>query len=168
MPPGHRPHHGHRHRHSLGALAAAADRRRLADALSPIVADARDREFVVRCILDEGPLHHRAASWALLMLASEVARRLEGAPVTAPDDPRDSLEVRLKLPPHLAEDATDAVFPVRLPLAPLRAVADGERDVEALADALADGPPHHALANAVLVSLFARILAKLPTDRAER
>ena len=30
--------------------------------LEPWIPGATDREFVVRCILDEGPIHHRGSS----------------------------------------------------------------------------------------------------------
>lgn len=147
----------------MTALSSAADADQLAEALRPVIADPRDRAFVVRCILDEGPVHHRASSWALLMLASEIARRLE-VPMKAPDgEPDDSITVRLRLPPHLAADEAESAFPLRLPLEPLRAIASSDRDVEVLADALVDGPPHHALANAALVSLLARVLAAVPS-----
>lgn len=166
MPPGRPPANHHRHRHALSTLARAADPARLADALAPIIPDAGDRAFVVRCILDEGPIHHRASSWALVVLAAEIARRVGSTPDDRDPESRDSLAVRLRLPPHLAGDDDDGAFPLRLPLAPLRAIAGSDRDVEALADALADGPPHHALANAALVSIFARILALFPAPSA--
>lgn len=149
----------HRHRHSLSSLAHVAQAPALEDALRLVVPDPRDRAFVARCILGEGPAHHRAASWALVALAAEVARRVGAAPreAASPDD----VVVPLRLPPHLAEAGDDGAFPLPVPLGPLRAIARGEREVEVLADALVDGPPHHALANAALVALFGRILAAL-------
>lgn len=161
MPPPRRP--PHRHRHPLSALSGAADPDRLADALTPIIPDPHDRAFVVRCILGDGPAHHRAASWALLVLAADIAARL-GANDEEPAPEDDSVTVRLRIPPHLAT-TDDSAFPLRLPMAPLRAIARNERDVEALADALVDGPPHHALANAALVSIFDRILTRLAAQR---
>lgn len=149
----------HRHRHSLSSLAHVAASPVLEDALGLVVGDARDRAFLARCILTEGPAHHRAASWALVALAAEVARRLDAAPRegVAPDD----VAVPLRLPPHLVEAGDDGAFPLAVPLAPLRAIARDEREVEVLADALLDGPPHHALANAALVALFDRILSAI-------
>jgi hypothetical protein len=136
------------------------DGRRLEKALAPIVPDERDREFVARCILGEGPAHHRAASWALVVLAAEVAARLGAAPLPSATGV-DALSVRLRLPPDARDDDDDGSFPLRLPLAPLRTILDDERDVEAMADALTDGPPHHALANAALVALLHQILEHL-------
>jgi hypothetical protein len=148
----------HRHRHALSSLADAASAGRLEEALALVIPDARDRSFVARCILHEGPAHHRAASWALIAVAAAVAERV-GAVPRRRAEPDDFL-VPLRLPPHLRAEE-DGAFPMLVPLAPLRSVARDERDVEVLADALVDGPPHHALANAALVAIFERILAAL-------
>jgi hypothetical protein len=155
----------HRHRHSLSALGAAASETTLASALALIVPEPEDAAFVARCILGEGPAHHRAASWALVSMAAELARRLGAA--ASPSQGEDSVPVALRLPPHL-RSGDDGVFPLAMPLAPLRAVLAGERDVEAIADALVDGPPHHALANAALVAIFDRISRRLGELEAER
>jgi hypothetical protein len=162
-PPGGGP---HRHRHTLSALSHAASPESLESALSLVIGEPDDTAFVARCILSEGPSHHRAASWALVVLAAEVARRLgvAGPPPAA----ADAVPVALRLPPHQVRP-DDAAFPLSLPLSPLRTLLDRERDVEAIADALVDGPPHHALANAALVALLGRILERageLEADRA--
>ncbi|NUP12395.1 MAG: hypothetical protein HOW73_40640 [Polyangiaceae bacterium] len=130
----------------------------MVDALLLVLADRRDAEFVARCIVGEGPAHHRAASWALLVVAAEIAERLGCKPGPKTQAP-DTVSVALRLPPGAARD--DDTFPLAMPLAPLRAIVEPSRHVEALADALVDGPAHHALANAALVALFARILEKL-------
>ncbi len=153
---------GHRHRHSLSALSAASSQAKLEEALELVIPDAEDAAFVARCILGDGPAHHRAASWALLTVAAEIARRVGARPAPAGGDQ----PVSLPLPPHLRH-GEDASFPVSLPLAPLRAVLERERDVEAMADALIDGPPHHALANAALVALLARVLDRLDEPEGE-
>lgn len=161
MPPKPKHDHGrgpHRHRHVLSSLADVASAQRLEDALELVIPDARDRAFVARCILQEGPAHHRAASWALVTIAGEVARRAGAKPRDAiqPDD----FAVPLRLPPHQRQEE-DGSFPLRVPVAPLRAVSGSDRDAEVLADAVVDGPPHHALANAALIAIFERLMSAL-------
>lgn len=164
MPP-RPPRHGHgphRHRHVVSALEEVTDGARFEEALALVVPDPRDRAFVARCILEEGPAHHRAASWALIVLAADLAKRAGATPRATAED--DDVQVQLRLPPHLAHEE-DTAFPLRMPAAPLRSLARDERAVEALTDALVDGPPHHALANAALVALFERLADALAARR---
>ena len=65
----------------------------------------------------------------------------------------------MRLPPHLAEAAEDSHYPLRLPLDALRVLAGGDTArLDAMVDCLTDGPPQHALANVVMVSLLDRLL----------
>ncbi len=126
----------------------------VAAALEPWVPDERDREFVVRVILDEGPAHHRGSSFVLLALLAELVRR-RGARASSqgPVEP-----VRMHLPPHVASQV-DGTYPLALPLEPLRALApDDPSALRAMAECLVDGPAHHALANAACVALLGALL----------
>ena len=123
--------------------------------------DAEDRAFVVRCILKEGPVHHRVASYALLLLAGRVLERAGGVMPATEDRP--SVPVPLRLPPHVRRgDDDDAHYPLRMPTAALGELAPGgSSELAALVGCLLDGPPHHALANAALVSLLDALAARL-------
>lgn len=160
------PHHGH------GPLAAptfdpAATRDAFDRILAPFVPDERDRAFVVRCVADEGPVHHRGATYALIRLLALALDAAGGPPSAAHGAPH--ARVPMRLPPHLhRRDDGEHDFPLSLPLAPLERIAPaGSRELEALVDFLTDGPPHHALANAAMVSLIGALLDRLttrPTD----
>ena len=120
--------------------------------LLPLLPDARERALVVRCLLDEGPAHHRGANWILIKLLSLVAGEL--APVA------DSVPVPMRLPPHVRGHA-DSVYPLRLPTALLQRLAsNGDADVDAMVDCLLDGPPQHALANVAMVCLIDALLRR--------
>jgi hypothetical protein len=134
-------------------IDAAIDLEAVADLLRPFVPDDADRAFVVRCMLAEGPAHHRGATYALLRLLGEAVRKHGSRPAAGPSAP-----VPMHVPPHLRRDA-EAVFPLELPLAPLVALGrDGPATARVLADCLVDGPPHHALANAAMVCLLSTLL----------
>jgi hypothetical protein len=126
----------------------------VSDLLAPFVPDEGERDFVVRCLLDEGPAHHRGANYVLLMLLAEL---LDGTP-----EPSDAArEVPMHLPPHLAGDADgdEQVYPLRLPTAALdRLAPSGSREQESMIAALLDGPPQHALANVAIVALVDAIV----------
>ncbi len=141
-------------------MAALIDAGALDQLLAPWVTDSAERQFVVRILADEGPLHHRAASTLLLRLLGQVLSAA-GGPVAASDGP--DLAVALRLPPHLAEHARgDTTYPLRLPTAPLERLAGGDATVvQAMADCLSDGPAHHALANVAMVCLIDALLRRL-------
>ena len=130
--------------------------------LTPLIADEEDRAFVARCIATEGPAHHRAASFALLKLLSEALDRTGGL---GDIDVGEGMEVPFRLPPHLERHAdADARYPIRLPQRALARLAPaGSREIEAFADALTDGPSHHALANVAMVCLIEALLQRLET-----
>ncbi len=157
MPP--RPPH-ERHVPS-SAISRFIEPQRLEELLTPWVPDEAERAFVVRCMLAEGPAHHRGANYVLLSLLGRVLERLPaGASVPAPGG--EPLEVPMRLPPHLAKGSQPKSYPLPLPSAPLEQLAPrGSRDFEAMVDCLTDGPPQHALANVAMVALLAEILARL-------
>jgi hypothetical protein len=126
--------------------------------LAPWIPDAEERAFVVRCIVGEGPIHHRGASYTLICLLGLLLEAL--GPGEGPPRAGESLPVPLRLPPHLARD-DDHDYPLSLPLAPLTRLApEGSPELAALVDCLTDGPPHHALANAAMVSLLDALFAR--------
>jgi hypothetical protein len=179
--PPHRPHHRppphppHPPRHApRSAVAALIRPEAIAALLEPYIPDPEDRDFVVRCIAAEGPVHHRGASYALLCLAGLALAAADASPAAAPgqagagrEPPRRPAEggvpVPLRLPPHLAARGhDDAHYPLRMPTAALERIAPaGSAEHAALIDCLLDGPPHHALANAALVCLIDALLARI-------
>jgi hypothetical protein len=159
MPPPHLPHD----RAAASAIALVLDAERLARILEPWLPDAGDRTYMVRCIIGEGPIHHRGASYALIALAGAIAERL-GLTVSGPD--RAGIAVPMRLPPHLERPGEDPlVFPLRLDPSGLDHLAAGHAGVrQVLTDAVTDGPPHHALANVALLNLLAAILRRVESS----
>lgn len=149
-----RPHHV-----PSSAIASFIDRDRIDALLAPWVPDPNDRRFVLRCLLDEGPAHHRGANYVLLALLGELAG---GAAAPAPS--KSDLPVPMRLPPHLAKDRDDdgdGEFPLRMPSAPLERLAKpGTPAFDAMVDCLTDGPPQHSLANAAIVCLLSSLLER--------
>ncbi len=132
----------------------------LAPHLAPLAQDPEDRAFLARCIAAEGPAHHRVASVALLKL---LALALEAAGGAREPAPEGGFAVQFRLPPHLDRHADeDAQYPVRLSRRALERLAPpGSPELAALADALTDGPAHHALANVAMVNLLDALLDRL-------
>lgn len=166
MPP--HDHHGRKgpprkgpphHRHvPSSAITGFVDQARIDALLAPWLPDASARAFVVRCILGEGPAHHRGANFVLLALLGLLVERLEAKGAT---HPTDGVPVPLRLPPHLAEDHDDDAYPLTLPTRALERLAPkGSRELEAMIDCLTDGPPQHALANAAMVALLDALLER--------
>ena len=125
--------------------------------LGPWLPDPADRGFVVRCILQEGPAHHRGTNFILL--------RLLGALVIEGDAPApagaDTVAVPIRLPPRIADDHDDRNYPLRFPRRVLERLADpGSPTLEAMIDCVTDGPPQHALANAAMLCLLDALLAR--------
>lgn len=125
--------------------------------LETVVPTKGDRRFVSRCLFDEGPIHHRGANAALFMLLARVLQQLPGD-----DAPLDGEPVPMRLPPHLEDEVEEGDYPVRLPTGALRELMSGA-DLESAIDCLTDGPPQHALANVVMVTLLERISTRLKT-----
>ncbi len=128
--------------------------------LASLVPDDGDRAFVVRCLVGEGPIHHRGANFVLLaLLARALAER--GATRPAPSGVR----VPMRLPPHLADKVDNGAYPLRLPTGALRDLAGGDpARLDAMIDCLTDGPPQHALANVAMVALIESLLAPRPAQ----
>jgi hypothetical protein len=144
--------------HPASAMKLPGARAELEALLGPWLPDPVDRAFVARCIADEGPLHHRVASLALLrLLGLAVAAVGDVAPTTG-----ETLPVPLRLPPHLRRGHADEHYPLGLPITALERLAPrGSPAFERLVDGLTDGPPHPALANAAMVCLLDALLARL-------
>ncbi|MBA3846553.1 MAG: hypothetical protein H0X45_07905 [Planctomycetes bacterium] len=151
------PHHA---RASATAIASALDPDRVKRALASWIADEGDRTFVARCILDEGPIHHRGASYVLIALAAAIAERVGAVAASGVSD----IAVPMRQSPHLDRPGHQPpCYPLRLDPSVLDLVAEGDEGARAaLADAVTDGPPHHALANVALLNLLAAILRRLP------
>jgi hypothetical protein len=140
------------------AIAAFIHRDRIEALLEPWVPDRHDRAFLARCLVEEGPAHHRGANYVLLLLLDEVRRRVGGVPGEGERQP-----FHMRLPPHLRDERDEPdEYPLPLPTGALAALAAGdERQLEAMVDCLTDGPPQHAVANVVMVSLLSAILGGL-------
>ncbi len=157
------PHEKH-HRRPPAAAESLIRAERLDRLLAPYVPDAADRAFVLRCILDEGPAHHRGTSYVLLALLGRALEAAGGAGPPSPPGP--TTPVRMRLPPHLRRERDEeAEFPLRLPLRPLaHLAAPGSAEEAAAVDCLSDGPPHHALANAAMLCLLDALLDRLGAE----
>lgn len=131
--------------------------------LEPWLPDATDRGYVARCIVEEGPIHHRGANYALLRLLGLALAAVGGA------GPQrgEAAPVALRLPPHLRRGVDDENFPLGVPLSALERLAPrGSPTFDALLDCLRDGPPHHALANAAMVCLLGALIDRLAPETA--
>jgi hypothetical protein len=127
--------------------------------LKPWIAGSEERAFVVRCLLGEGPAHHRGANYVLLALIGLLVEKTGG-----PDSGsfKNLLPVRMRLPPHLARDGGDGAYPLALAGDPLEHLARvGSREFDAMVDCLTDGPPQHSLANAAMVCMLGVLLQRL-------
>jgi len=141
--------------------AAFIDSSRLDARLAGMVPDDQDRAFVVRCIIGEGPAHHRGVNYVLLELLSTVVDALGGADVEALRA-RGTVPVPMKVSPHLARPGSLMAYPLDLPTAPLERLAPGgSPELSAMAACLTDGPPQHALANAAMMWLIGAALDRL-------
>jgi hypothetical protein len=147
------------HRHAPSA--AFIDPSRIDALLAGAVPDAEDRAFVVRCILGEGPAHHRGANFVLLQLLGMIVERLGGGDMAALRA-RGTLPVAMKVPPHLARQGSLMAYPLGLPTGVLEELAPaGTPDHAAMAECVSDGPPQHALANAAMLWLIGAALDRL-------
>jgi hypothetical protein len=152
-------HHDKHHRRSA---AGFIDQAQLDEALRRFVPDRSDRAFLLRCVLDEGPTHHRGANFVLLSLLVELARRL-GVDAPAPGPTRS---FPMRLPPHLEDDIDEDEWPIGVPESAMVALAkDDARAVDAMVDCLTDGPPQHAVANVLMVQLLDAMLHRVAGGR---
>lgn len=152
-------------RHGLAGskVLGFVDEARLNAALVNLVPDEVDRQFVVRCLIGEGPIHHRGANYILLSLLAQAAKSLGVVPAQAGADP--GVKVPMRLPPYLAETVEEGAYPIVLPTRALSQMAGGSaQQLAAMVDCLTDGPPQHALANVIMVTLIEHLLTgQLPT-----
>jgi hypothetical protein len=140
---------------------AFIDPSRIDAILADAVPDAEDRAFVVRCILGEGPAHHRGVNYVLLRLLEILVERLGGADMDALRA-RGTMPVPMRVPPHLERQGSLMAYPLGLPLAPLLELAGAATpEQSAMVDCLSDGPPQHALANAAMLWLIGAALDRL-------
>ncbi len=147
----------HDKRHPASRALRFVDSVSLDGLLSTLLPDKAEREFVRRCLIEEGPLHHRGANYLLLRLLGRVLERVPGV-----DAALEGEKVPMRLPPHLEDEVEEGNFPLPLPTGALRELlGDDEKALEAAIDCLTDGPPQHSLANVVMVTLIERLLRRL-------
>lgn len=167
MPP-HPPHKAHKdpkhkkHGRHDEVSTDFVDPRALEEVLTPFVPARADRAFLVRCLVDEGPAHHRGANDVLLRLLARLPRRRE-------PDPSACAAVPMRLPPHLQDergdrDDDDATYPIGLPVRLLALLSDDDEERRAMAACLTHGPPQHVLANVVMLSLIDRAISEDAVD----
>jgi hypothetical protein len=155
-PHDHHKHHKKHHHHVPASRALRfVDHDALDELLTTVVPSKGDRRFLSRCLFDEGPIHHRGANAALFMLLAKVLQQLPGD-----DGPLEGEPVPMRLPPHLEDEVEEGDYPVRLPTGALSELMSGA-ELESAIDCLTDGPPQHALANVLMVTLLQRILTRL-------
>lgn len=127
----------------------------LEELLRPFVPAKADRAFLARCLVEEGPAHHRGANDVLLRLLDRLPQR------RAPD-PASCEPVPMHLPPHLQDERDDGddddTYPIGLPVRLLRLLSSDEGERRAMAACLTHGPPQHVLANVVMLALIDRAL----------
>lgn len=97
----------------------------------------------------------------MLLLLEALLRRL---PPPAGEPAGPAVPVPMRLPPHVAEeiDPRDGHYPLAMPTGALQDLGLSPGEVDALVDCLLDGPPHHALANAVMVAMLTEALQRVP------
>jgi hypothetical protein len=126
--------------------------------LAPWLPEPADRAFVARCILREGPAHHRGANDVLLRLLGELLARRGAAP-SAGATAGPTVPVPIRLPPAVAGRHDDAAYPLRFPRRVLERLAPpGSVELAAMIDCVTDGPPQHALANAAMLCVLDALL----------
>ena len=124
--------------HRNAPSAAFIDGARVDALLVGAVPDDEDRAFMVRCILGEGPAHHRGANYVLLQLLGTIVHRLRGAEMEAVRA-RGTMPVPIKVPPHLERQGSMMAYPLALPTGPLDELAPaGSTDQAAMAQCLSD------------------------------
>jgi hypothetical protein len=151
-----------RRRHvPASAITAFVDPSAIDTLLRRWVPEDEARAFVVRCILGEGPAHHRGANFVLLRLLGLVLERMADE---APDDEvGEQVAIPIRLPPRLADGHDDGDYPLGFPRRLVAMLAPDDAGVQAaMIDCLTDGPPQHALANAAMLCLFDALLQGKP------
>lgn len=143
------------------AVSSFLDAARITASLGDWVRDDADREFIVRCVIGEGPAHHRGANYVLLRLLDVVRTRLDGAATTTLGA---TMPVPMRLPPHLETEVAHPTYPLGLSVDAIERLAPrGSPDFDAMVDCVTDGPPQHALANVLMINLLETILKTLET-----
>ncbi len=144
-----------------GASSEFIDPSQIDSMLAGVLPDGEDRAFVVRCILGEGPKHHRGSNYVLLRLLGMLVDEL-GAVDMGALRARGTLPVPMKVPPNLTRPGSLMAYPLALPTGPLERLAPaGSAEQMAMAECLMDGPPQHALANAAMIWLIGAALERL-------
>jgi hypothetical protein len=142
--------HHHKHSHRVSFIKPE----RIEELLRPLIPDQQDRDFILRCLLQEGPEHHRGANYVLLAFLGELSAGRQTAET-------DGISVPMRLPPHLQSEGSSQNYPIKIPSRILERLATrGSRELKDMIDCLTDGPPQHSLANVVMLCLLDSLLEK--------
>jgi hypothetical protein len=134
--------------------------------MKELIGNGRDFPFAYRLACEEGPWHHAYANTillnALLKGIREIANQLEFS--LSPYD-GEVVEVPMHRPPHQQRLSGNGVYPVDLPVNLILSLAEGDAQrAEEMIDALAEGAPHHVMANILTMHMAEAIMA-LATKR---
>lgn len=125
--------------------------------LAPWLPDEGERAFVVRCLLEVGPAHHRGANYILLRLLGLLLERYAAS--VKPSRDTESAPILLRVPPAMQAMEEPMQYPLGMPTAVLERLAPrGSRSFAAMVDCLTDGPPQHTLANAAMLCMLEALL----------
>lgn len=148
-----------RHHVSLSAIAALIEPARIELLLAHFIPDPAERAFVARCIVDIGPAHHRGANYVLLALLGQLLELR--APKIDPCEQGETVAVPIRLPPPQLMAMEARTYPLRMSIAALQRLAEGDSHrLAAMVDCLLDGPPQHTLANVAMVNVLGVLLER--------
>ncbi len=134
--------------------------------LRPYLSEDTDRAWVARCIAETGPAHHRGTNFVLLGLLDDLVEQLpavEAAKVA--NKMAEVAPVPLRTPPHLRPAKEDDAYPLGIPREALAPLVGPGADRDAMVACLTDGPPQHALANALMLHLLDELRRRIAALR---
>ncbi len=129
--------------------------------IQDLLGNGRDLNFACRLAFEEGPWHHAYTNSillrALLKGCREISARLN-VPMKAYQG--EVVEVPMHRPPHLHHISASGVYPTDLPISVILELADGdEKRAEEMIEALTEAPPHHVMANIIMVHVAEALMA---------
>jgi len=126
-----------------------------------LIGNGKDYSFASRLAFEEGPWHHAYSNtihWtAFLKGIRAIANQFE-LPISPYDG--EVVEVPMHHPPHHHHLSGNGVYPVDLPVNLILSLAEGdEQCVEEMIAALTEGPPHHIMANILMMHMAEALMS---------